>query len=99
MRPLIERKRRLKALIRQPGALMFADHVEREGTALYRIACDRDLEGVVAKRMFGLYSPEETSWVKIRNPQVFTDSQDTQPSAMFKRSRKPLCHTPPLIKY
>lgn len=26
-----------------------------------------NLEGVVAKRKDGLYTPEETSWVKIRN--------------------------------
>ena len=27
-----------------------------------------DLEGIVAKRKDGLYTPEETSWVKIKNP-------------------------------
>jgi hypothetical protein len=27
-----------------------------------------DLEGIVAKRKYGLYTPAETSWVKIRNP-------------------------------
>ena len=27
-----------------------------------------DLEGIVAKRKDGLYTPDETSWVKIRNP-------------------------------
>jgi len=28
-----------------------------------------DLKGMVAKRRDGLYTPDETSWVKIRNPQ------------------------------
>ena len=26
------------------------------------------LEGIVAKRKEGLYTPEETTWVKIKNP-------------------------------
>ena len=26
------------------------------------------LEGIIAKRKDGLYAPEETSWVKIKNP-------------------------------
>ena len=35
---------------------------------LFRRVCDMDLEGVVAKRKNGHYTPEETTWVKIRNP-------------------------------
>ena len=27
-----------------------------------------DLEGIVAKRKDGLYTPNETTWVKIKNP-------------------------------
>jgi ATP-dependent DNA ligase len=27
-----------------------------------------DLEGIVAKRKDGVYTPDETTWVKIRNP-------------------------------
>jgi ATP-dependent DNA ligase len=27
-----------------------------------------DLEGIVAKRKDGLYTPEATTWVKIKNP-------------------------------
>jgi ATP-dependent DNA ligase len=35
---------------------------------LFRPVCERDLEGIVAKRKDGLYTPAETSWVKIKNP-------------------------------
>ena len=29
--------------------------------------CEMDLEGIVAKLKTGLYTPEATTWVKIRN--------------------------------
>ena len=70
MVPLIERKRRLARLVRgaSPAPLVYADFVEGNGTRLFQLACEEDLEGIVAKRKDGLYTPEETSWVKIRNP-------------------------------
>jgi ATP-dependent DNA ligase len=34
-----------------------------------RVSCEQDLEGVVAKLKVGLYTPDATTWVKIRNPQ------------------------------
>jgi bifunctional non-homologous end joining protein LigD len=66
--PLIERKRRLRALIPpQPCAVLYVDHVKRAGTDLFRAVCDRDMEGIVAKLANGPYTPEQTSWVKIKN--------------------------------
>lgn len=38
------------------------------GTRLFQLACEEDLEGIVARRKDGLYTPEETSWVKVKNP-------------------------------
>lgn len=35
---------------------------------LFRLVCDQDLEGIVAKWRDRLYAPDETSWVKIKNP-------------------------------
>ena len=66
--PLIERKRRLRKLIPKSGPLLYADHVVRNGCALYAAAREQDLEGVVAKLKTGLYTPQETTWVKIKNP-------------------------------
>jgi bifunctional non-homologous end joining protein LigD len=67
--PLIERKSMLRALVPpQPSPVLYVDHVAESGTALFQAVCKRDVEGVVAKLAAGLYTPEETSWVKIKNP-------------------------------
>ena len=52
-----------------PASLIYADHIDGKGTRLFQLACELDLEGIVAKRKDGLYTPEETSWVKIKNQQ------------------------------
>ena len=66
LRPLVERKRILRSIVpRQPSVLLYADHVERYGIDFFRLACERDLEGIVAKRKVGAYGD---SWFKIRNP-------------------------------
>jgi DNA ligase-1 len=50
------------------GTTLYADHFEDRGLDLFRVVCENDLEGIVAKRKDGQYTPEETSWVKIKNP-------------------------------
>jgi ATP-dependent DNA ligase len=69
-KPLIERKRVLRSLLAPVATspILFADYFDGRGIELYREVCRMDLEGIVAKRKDGLYTPEETSWVKIRNP-------------------------------
>jgi ATP-dependent DNA ligase len=50
--------------------LLYCDHIEQEGEGLFRLACEHDLEGVVAKWKSGLYLPErETTWLEVRNRQ------------------------------
>jgi ATP-dependent DNA ligase len=47
------------------------DHIEGRGCDLYAKACERDLEGIVAKRKMSLYRPTEKPtrhWQKIKNP-------------------------------
>ena len=34
---------------------------------LFRVICDRDMEGIVAKQASARYTPEATTWVKIKN--------------------------------
>jgi bifunctional non-homologous end joining protein LigD len=63
--PLIERKRQLECLVRGHRRILFAGHVEGQGRELFRIACEHNLEGVVAKRKDGAYGRD---WFKIRNP-------------------------------
>jgi len=48
-RPLVERKALLRKLVpKQPCILLYADHIERNGTEFFRLTCDRDLEGIFA---------------------------------------------------
>jgi hypothetical protein len=68
-RPLLERKRILRSLIpSQPCRILYADFVAEHGVKLFEAAVERDLEGVGAKQKNGLYTPEATTWVKVRNP-------------------------------
>jgi ATP-dependent DNA ligase len=49
-RPLLERKRLLRKLLpRQGPAVLYVDHV-RSGMDLFRVVCERDMEGIVAKQ-------------------------------------------------
>ena len=67
--PLVERKVRLRSVVPQRGErLPFCDHVEEDGEGLFRLACEQDLEGMVAKHQYAPYLPErETTWFKVRN--------------------------------
>src|SRR5262249_22261085 len=69
--PLLERKRRLRRVVlsgKRSHRLRYLDHVEVDGCALYRLACERNLEGIVAKHRGGLYDTRNRQWVKIKNP-------------------------------
>ena len=53
------------------------DHIERRGCDLFRVACGRDLEGIVAKSARGTYRTDgrATSWLKIKNRE-YTQMRD-----------------------
>jgi bifunctional non-homologous end joining protein LigD len=79
---LIERKQILRSILpERSSALLYADHVEQNGKEFFRLICDRDLEGVVAKYRYGAYGD---SWWKIRNP---TYSQREGRHELFDRKR------------
>jgi ATP-dependent DNA ligase len=76
--PLLERKRRLLRIMPTiETRLLYLDHIEHRGRDLFRAACERDLEGVVAKYARGTYRTDgrATSWLKIKNPQ-YTQMRD-----------------------
>jgi hypothetical protein len=52
----------------QPSPVLYVVHVAGSGVELFNAVCARDMEGVVAKLAAGLYTPDETTWVKIKNP-------------------------------
>lgn len=64
--------------------MLYVDHVAERGVDLFRAVCEGDMEGIVAKRADGLYTPDETSWVKIKNPRY---SQDAGRWEWFERRR------------
>jgi hypothetical protein len=52
---------------------------------LFRLTCEHDLEGIVAKRKYALYRPgHETTWFKIRNRSY---SQWTGHEELFEQER------------
>jgi bifunctional non-homologous end joining protein LigD len=62
--PLIERKQRLRAVLpRDDERIIYCDHVEADGEQLFQLACENDLEGIVAKRKFDPYLPGHTKWL------------------------------------
>jgi bifunctional non-homologous end joining protein LigD len=70
--PLVERKRRLRDLIKPStdSRLLYLDHLERNGAGLYEQACKFDLEGIVAKWRTGSYVADNrrSNCVKIKKP-------------------------------
>ena len=69
--PLLERKARLKKLIgRKKSALLYVDHIEHQGRAVFEQACRLDLEGIVAKPKTAIYLADvkKPAWIKIKNP-------------------------------
>jgi bifunctional non-homologous end joining protein LigD len=84
--PLLTRKEKLKRILpsRSPHVL-YVDHSRGNGSALYRLACQLDLEGIVAKRADSRYedNPNARNWIKIKNP-VY--SQKEGRGDLFKRA-------------
>lgn len=85
--PLIERKSRLRAVVPRGGErLLYCDHIEADGTNLFRLACEHDLEGIVAKHKLSPYLPQEPPcWVKVRNRNY---SQWVGREELFERERE-----------
>lgn len=66
--PLVERKRRLRRLIKGRAGLLFAEQIQGSGVELFAAICARDLEGIVAKHRLGPYTPTPVTWFKVLNP-------------------------------
>jgi bifunctional non-homologous end joining protein LigD len=76
--PLLERKRHLRAIMpAMECRLLYLDHLAGRGRDLFRAACERDLEGIVAKWARGPYHTDgrSTSWLTIKNPD-YTQMRD-----------------------
>ncbi|HEU4500530.1 MAG TPA: hypothetical protein VFR82_02675 [Nitrospira sp.] len=67
---LLTRKEKLKWISPARSAhALYVDHSRGCGSALYRLACQLDLEGIVAKRADSRYedNPNLRNWIKIKN--------------------------------
>ena len=67
----LQRKRRLARIMsRVESRLLLLDAIPARGERLFELACERDLEGIVAKHRDAPYSPgpTRTTWCKIKNP-------------------------------
>jgi hypothetical protein len=83
----VERKARLKPIRpRVQGRVRYVAHSARTGSDFYRLACEHDLEGIVAKWRWGTYQASgRTSWMKIKNP---NDTQSEGRHELFEKRRQ-----------
>jgi bifunctional non-homologous end joining protein LigD len=49
-----------------------------DGEALFKVVCERGLEGVVAKRRTDSYRPGERQWIKTKNPTYWRLGQERE---------------------
>jgi bifunctional non-homologous end joining protein LigD len=66
--PLIERKKILKTSVKEGPHILLSDFVEEKGEAYYKIALEKGLEGIMAKKKDSPYEPGVRSgnWLKIK---------------------------------
>jgi bifunctional non-homologous end joining protein LigD len=66
--PLTERKEILKDSVKEGKHVLLSDFVEEKGEAYYRIALEKGLEGIMAKKKGSPYEPGVRSgnWLKIK---------------------------------
>ncbi len=65
--PLIERKDFLRRILLPEDPVRYSSHVAGEGEALYRLAREKGLEGIVGKRARSVYpAGRSTEWVKLK---------------------------------
>jgi bifunctional non-homologous end joining protein LigD len=65
--PLDDRKSKLKSVLKPGDFLRYSDHYEEQGKALFEIARDKKLEGILAKKRNSYYEERRTrEWLKIK---------------------------------
>jgi len=67
--PLVERKKILLEALPKSDHIRYCDHVEKRGKEFFTVVKAQELEGVIAKRMDGLYIKglRSKGWLKIKN--------------------------------
>jgi ATP-dependent DNA ligase len=86
--PLLERKAAPRRVVpTNPGQLRYTEHVDGNGTELFRVVCEVDLEGVVAKHKEAPYGLEK-AWLKIKNP-TYSQAEGRLELFETRTSKKP----------
>lgn len=67
--PLLERKKILKKALKKTAAIIYSDHIEKEGEKIFRQIKTRGMEGIMAKKKDSLYhrGVRTRQWLKIKN--------------------------------
>jgi bifunctional non-homologous end joining protein LigD len=68
--PLLTRKATLLSLVKAaPAGVQYVEHIEGDGTMIYRQACNLGCEGIVSKRAGSPYRPGRSrDWIKTKSP-------------------------------
>lgn len=66
---LIERKKLLAEVIKKNPVIKYSDHVEESGEDFFEVIKEKNLEGIIAKRMDSEYYPGKRTadWLKIKH--------------------------------
>lgn len=67
--PLMKRKKRLERILKENERINLSRYIETEGIALFELAKNKGLEGIVAKRKDSVYHPEKRTkdWIKSKH--------------------------------
>jgi bifunctional non-homologous end joining protein LigD len=84
--PYSERRAQLEALDLN-GVNWRTPEAFDDGEALFEAVCERELEGIVAKRRVGRYQPGERGWIKIKNRDYWRCELERESALNKRRAR------------
>jgi bifunctional non-homologous end joining protein LigD len=66
---VLQRRERLQKIITQVDGIVVSGYIENRGKALFQLAKEKGLEGIIAKRKSSVYRPGKRSpdWLKIKS--------------------------------
>jgi len=68
-RPIEERREALARLVHGADGIRFSEALSADGVLVFAHACKLGLEGIVSKRLGGLYASGRCrNWLKVKNP-------------------------------
>ena len=86
-RPYRERRRILEDM-RLDGRHWRTPDAFEDGEALWEAVCEHELEGVVAKRQSGRYTPGGRGWVKTKNRDYWRYEIEREGAFKIRRERQ-----------